>query len=44
MTQAELSQRISDYQNEMLNFFFMYDEKDEYQMDMEEPASLQEGF
>lgn len=29
MTQAELSQKISDYQNEMLNFFFMYGERDD---------------
>lgn len=44
MTQAELSQRINDYQNELLNFFFMYGEKDEYQMEFEKPTSLQEGL
>jgi len=43
MTNAELSQRISDYQNELLNFFFMYDEKDDFHMEMVEAESLQGG-
>lgn len=29
MSNAELNQRISDYQNELLNFFFMYDDKED---------------
>jgi hypothetical protein len=28
-SQAELNQRISDYQNEMLNFFFMYEDRED---------------
>ena len=36
MSNAELNQRISDYQNELLNFFFMYEdtEDDRQLMDM----------
>lgn len=39
MSNAELNQRISDYQNELLNFFFMYGddnrEDDRQLMDMD---------
>lgn len=41
MSNAELNQRISDYQNELLNFFFMYDDRedDRQLMDMDMDTS-----